>query len=141
MVGSHGALREHYQRIALGRDDLKVLTEVEDVTDLLLSSDLFFFPSLNEGFGIVATEAAWAGLPIVSTNLTTLREAVPPAYHKFMFEPDDDRSAIASIQAISRRDLCERPESAEARSWLKAMTSQASIEQVAAPLSCRPGLQ
>lgn len=130
MVGSHGPLLDHFRRLATERDDLRVLSQVDDVTDVLRSCDLFFFPSLNEGFGIVATEAAWAGLPIVSTNLPTLREAVPPAYHEFMFEPDDDLAAIANIQAILENETMRASAISQARGWLQSMSAQSSIDKL-----------
>jgi glycosyltransferase EpsF len=39
------------------------------------SSDVFLFPSLMEGFGIVIIEAAAAGLPVIACNIPAITEA------------------------------------------------------------------
>jgi len=38
--------------------------------------DVFLFPSLHEGFGLVAIEASAAGLPVVGSKIVGLLEAV-----------------------------------------------------------------
>lgn len=55
-----------------------------DVSDLMQAFDLLLFPSLYEGFGIVAIEAQAAGLPVVAstavpreTDLTPLIRYIP----------------------------------------------------------------
>jgi len=40
-----------------------------DVPDLLKAADVFLFPSLYEGFGIVAEEAQASGLPVVASDV------------------------------------------------------------------------
>ena len=75
LVGSGGPLMREIRRNVLGRPDVTLLTDLTDVSEILKASDLFFFPSLNEGFGVVAIEAAAAGLPVVATDLPTIREA------------------------------------------------------------------
>jgi glycosyltransferase involved in cell wall biosynthesis len=46
------------------------------VTRVLPASDVFLFPSLNEGFGLAALEANAASVPVVATNIAGLDEAV-----------------------------------------------------------------
>jgi len=40
-----------------------------------LAADVFAFPSVNEGFGIVIAEAAAAGLPVIAHDIPGVREA------------------------------------------------------------------
>jgi glycosyltransferase involved in cell wall biosynthesis len=132
VAGSHGPLLSYMQDQARRRRDLSVLVGLPDVSDLLLASDLFFFPSLEEGFGIVAVEAAAAGLPIVATDLPTIREACPPSHHAFMFPPDDDDRAVASIQAILGDLALQECLSATARQWAPKFSIAHSVAELAA---------
>ncbi len=117
LVGSHGRLMESVRGCAADHSNVTLLTGVSDVSEVLLASDLFLFPSLNEGFGLVAVEAAAAGLPIVATNLPTLRESVPPSHHRFMFDPDDDRAARDNVLEILADPSLSASLSVEARQW------------------------
>ena len=51
----------------------------EDLPDVYNLADLFLFPSLQEGFGIVLMEAMACGLPVVTSNVADLCEVVGDA--------------------------------------------------------------
>jgi len=55
---------------------VKLLGWVEKVEQYLHKSDIHIIPSLNEGFGLVATEAMSTGLPVVASNIEGLREVL-----------------------------------------------------------------
>ena len=69
----------------LGLGDSVILTGVRsDVPDLLQAMDLFVFPSLYEGLGIVVVEAQASGLPCIISehlpsecNITSLVKRIP----------------------------------------------------------------
>jgi len=128
LIGSHGQLLENFQRLSEKRDDISILTNVADITELLLAADLFFFPSLNEGFGIVALEAAAAGLPIVATDLPTIREAVPPDHRRFMIAPNDDPAATQNIMMILSDQELRQTLSAQAKQWAKEFSIASSVD-------------
>lgn len=74
-----GPLEENSKR--LNADILKFyepyvefLGERSDVNQLLLDADAFVLPTFREGFARVILEAAAVGLPIISTNVTGVRE-------------------------------------------------------------------
>ena len=100
MIGSHGALLDDLREVAAARADVTVLDRVSEVPPLLLASDLCVFPSLEEGFGVAALEAAAAGMPVIATDLESLREALPASHHDLMFRPNDDEGALAGIEAV-----------------------------------------
>ena len=61
---------------ALGISDKVIFTGVRsDVADLLQAMDIFVFPSLYEGLGIVAVEAQAAGLPCIISDVVP-RESI-----------------------------------------------------------------
>lgn len=128
MVGSHGDLLDHFVQLSAARDDLSVLRNVADVSELLSSSDVFFFPTRDEGFGIVAAEAAAAGLPIVATDLPALREAIPVAHQRFMFPADDDASAVDRIHGLLHDSERRLSAADAARTWAAGLSPQRSID-------------
>lgn len=50
------------------QETVKFLGVRSDVNELMQAMDVFLFPSLFEGFGIVALEAQAAGLPTIVSN-------------------------------------------------------------------------
>jgi glycosyltransferase involved in cell wall biosynthesis len=132
IAGSHGELLEHYQKVVADRPYISMLTGVKDISGLLLASDLFFFPSLEEGFGIVAVEASAAGLPIVATNLPTIQEACAPSHHAFMFPPDDDEIATRHIRTILTDRSLRESLSADAREWAPRYSVGHSVDKLMA---------
>jgi glycosyltransferase involved in cell wall biosynthesis len=47
---------------------------VEDLNAFYSASDLFVFPSLNEGFGLPVVESMASGTPVITSNVTALPE-------------------------------------------------------------------
>jgi len=130
MVGSSGPLLSSYQQLAHERADLSVLANVSNIAPLLAASDLFFFPSLNEGFGMVAIEAAAAGLPVVASDLPTIREACAPGHRDFVFPPDDDEAACRSLVSIMSDDNLKNRLAEEGRQWVVRFSVEESIRSL-----------
>lgn len=63
------------------------------MSDLFRLADILFLPSRDEGFGLPILEAAAARLPIVCTDLPSLRELAGEA--ALYIGPDDDPGEIA----------------------------------------------
>ena len=59
-----------------------------DVTEFYKKNNLFLFPSYRESFGQVVAEAAASGIPIISYNITGIKEIVNNKIG-FLFEPGD----------------------------------------------------
>lgn len=70
------------------QDYVKFLGIREDVDELLQAMDVFFFPSLFEGFGIVLIEAQATGLPCVTS--TEVPESVKVGEHITFLNLKDD---------------------------------------------------
>jgi glycosyltransferase involved in cell wall biosynthesis len=96
------------------RDRLHLVGEVPrtQVYDFLVAGDVFAFPSHSETFGLAAVEAAIAGVPVVASDLSVLREVLedddgqPAAV--FAETRDADGFARAISMTLSRPDLVER---------------------------------
>lgn len=64
-----------------------------DLPNYYRTADVFVFPSLLEGFGMVLVEAMASGLPVVSTTATAIPEVVDEAG---LLVPPRDEAALAS---------------------------------------------
>jgi glycosyltransferase involved in cell wall biosynthesis len=67
------------------KDDVKILGRVDDkdLNYLYNACSLFVLPSLSEGFGLTALEAANTGVPIACSDIPTLREVLGQAAEYF----------------------------------------------------------
>jgi len=100
LAGACGPSLPELQEAVRERNDVSVLPDIKDVSELMGASDVFVFPSLNEGFGIVALEAQAAGLPVVATDLPSIREVLAPTLRALTFEPDAPHVAASNIMAV-----------------------------------------
>jgi glycosyltransferase involved in cell wall biosynthesis len=127
-AGSHGSELEVMRKASAERLDLSVLIGLPDVTELLLASDVFVFPSLEEGFGIVALEAQAAGLPVIASDLATIREACAPSHRELMFEADNDDAFLSQLRRVLHSPALRDRLSGDGRQWVKAFSVEASLE-------------
>lgn len=71
---------------------------------VLKNSHLFVLPSYNEGLPLSILEAMSYGLPIISTNVGSIDEAVIDDINGFLLEPGDVRNLVNSIMRIINND-------------------------------------
>ncbi|MGH8934736.1 MAG: glycosyltransferase [Acidimicrobiia bacterium] len=77
---------------------VRFLGHREDVAEVLAAADLFAFPSLYEGLGGAVIEAMALGLPIVASDLPSLREVVEEGGNALLVPPG---SPVALAGAIA----------------------------------------
>ena len=88
-------------------------------------ASVFVFPSLYEGFGLPPLEAMAAGVPVITSNVSSLPEVVGDA--ALLIDPlDSDAIAAAMARVLSepalRADMVRRGyERAKAFSWTRAV--------------------
>lgn len=69
IIGSGPLLEQLRQRVSIERiNNVRLIGERYDISDWLCASDLFVFPSIYEGLGIVAIEAQASGLSVLSAD-------------------------------------------------------------------------
>ncbi|MEI8096749.1 MAG: glycosyltransferase family 1 protein [Candidatus Moraniibacteriota bacterium] len=78
----------------------------EEKWELLKNADVFLFPSLYEGFGIPVLEAQSVGVPVVTSNISSLPEVGGEG--AVYVDPNDAESIADGIQSVlsdkARRD-------------------------------------
>jgi glycosyltransferase involved in cell wall biosynthesis len=90
------------------------------------AAKLFVYPSVYEGFGLTPLEALACGTPVVTSNVSSLPEAVGDAG---MLVPPDDIEAWADAIARGLSDSAWREEaSGRGRAWAEAFTWERTAE-------------
>ncbi|MBD2019971.1 glycosyltransferase family 1 protein [Leptolyngbya sp. FACHB-36] len=85
------------------------------------SADAFVFPSRTETLGLVLLEAMAAGCPVVAARSGGIPDIVEDGVNGFLFDPTDERGAIAATQRLladpSERETLRRNARREAERW------------------------
>ena len=81
-------------------ENVFLLGNVSDVPSLLAKADVFVVPSRFEGFGIVAVEAAAAGIPCVASNIDGLAEVVNDKRLGCLFEVGNAEALAKAIVSV-----------------------------------------
>jgi glycosyltransferase involved in cell wall biosynthesis len=68
VIIGEGPLFPELQRSAQGLSNVMLLGKRDDVAQWLCAADVFLFPSIYEGLGIVAIEAQASGLKVITTD-------------------------------------------------------------------------
>jgi glycosyltransferase involved in cell wall biosynthesis len=100
LVGD-GAERPELERLAgkLGVSDrLRITGWLEDGRALLPSFDVFVLPSLYEGLPLVVLEAMLAGLPVVASDVGSVRDAVSEGVTGLLVPAGDVPRLAAAVQ-------------------------------------------
>lgn len=109
-----------------------------DMPALYAGADVFFFPSLYEGFGLPVLEAMACGCPVVASNASAIPEATGEA--ALLVDPHDEaamanalrRMLVENDLAVEHRERGRRR--AAACSWDRTVHALLDLmEQVAAP--------
>ena len=90
-----GEIEARIDRLGL-RGACAITAGRRDVPRLLLASDVFLFPSLWEGLPGAPLEALAAGLPVVASDIPSIREIEPHFPGAILVAPADDVEAHAA---------------------------------------------
>ena len=72
----------------------------KDIGRYLDISKIFFFPSIQEGFGNVISEAQYMNIPVCGSNIPSLNESIYEDYHQYRFDPHNIQEATKSLTKI-----------------------------------------
>ena len=94
-----------------------------DILALMRTQDVFVFPSLFEGFGLVITEAMSQGLPVITTDRTVGPDVITHSENGWIINAGSTNSLIECLDNIlSDRSLLKKcgvaaTDTASMRSW------------------------
>jgi len=74
------------------------------IGDLYSAADVFVFPSLFEGFGLVLLEAMASGLPIVTTTNTAGPDLIEDGIEGFICAPGDRQALVEKMRVLAEND-------------------------------------
>ena len=77
-------------------NSFRFMQGVPDLTPLWKAADVFVFPTLMEGFGIVVVEAAACSLPVVASDIPGVREAALACSAVTLVRPRDVGGFVAA---------------------------------------------
>ncbi|MBI1879626.1 MAG: glycosyltransferase family 4 protein [Chloroflexi bacterium] len=138
LVGKKGWLYESFfQKLhALGLDGCVIFPGYVDEADLpsfYQLAELFVFPSLYEGFGLGPLEAMACGVPVISSNSSSLPEVIGGA--GLLVDPTDTAALSQAVRRVLadtelREDLKGRAlAQAQKFSWQKAVDALEEVYQ------------
>ena len=87
------------------------ISQILILKKLIQNATAYVFPSLSEGFGIPGLNAMASNLPVLSSNIPTLKEVYGQA--ALYFDPNDPKDIAEKIKEIIsnqklHQDLIER---------------------------------
>lgn len=70
--------------------------QLHELTNVMASADAFVYPSLFEGFGIPVVEARYCGVPVITSDQSSLPEVA--GAHAIYFDPKDPMAIKSAMQ-------------------------------------------
>lgn len=98
LICGRGVLMEYLKNLTkqLGLESkVKFLGFRKDIAEICKTSDLFIFPSYQEGLPVALMEAMAAGLPIIASNVRGNRDLIEK---ENLFEPNDVKTLTSLIE-------------------------------------------
>jgi glycosyltransferase involved in cell wall biosynthesis len=100
-----------------------------DIPRVLSAMDVFFFPSVDEGFGLVLLEAQAAGVAIVASSIAGVKEAIPQEYLDFLADPKDVETFSKLLLNLLNNPAKREVLTKKGRGFAKKFTMAISVEQ------------
>lgn len=128
IVGDGGFLSTMKDRkTELKLNNLYLLGKRSDVPKILLSSDIFVFPTLHENLSNALLEASEAGLPIIATKVGGNPEVVKDSISGFLVEPNDHKSMTRKILELYKDKSLREKMGSQAQANVRIDFSQKKI--------------
>lgn len=98
---------------------VRLLGARDDVPLLMSKCDIFLFPSIHEGFPMVALEANANGLPVIGSRIPGLTEAVRDGETGILKEVGDIEGMAASAIALIKDSSYAQQMKNSGRTWIE----------------------
>jgi len=105
-------------------DRVRLIGHVRDdlLNDLYRTAHLFLFPSLLEGFGFPPLEAMARGVPVVSSNATSLQEVVGEG--GWTLDPEEKQQFIDAIVTLCEDSIRYEEFRQRGKSWVQQFSTE-----------------
>jgi glycosyltransferase involved in cell wall biosynthesis len=112
LICGHGILEEDLKRqvVQLGISQKVIFTGYRhDIYEIMKASDVFFFPSYQEGLSAALMEAMAAGLPVVCSKIRGNIDLIEEGEGGYLHSPKDEEGFADSLrELINHPDIAER---------------------------------
>ncbi|MBC3805603.1 glycosyltransferase [Acetobacterium fimetarium] len=111
LICGRGKLESYLKKRAeeLGIEDrVKFLGFRNDISEICIASDIFVFPSFQEGLPVAVMEAMAAGLPVVGSSIRGNVDLIQNGEGGFLIKPNDIEGFSKSIDEIMRDSALRR---------------------------------
>ena len=124
------------ERLGLKMDeDIRVLGNIPeiDMPDLYDAADIFIFPSLKEGWGLVVLEAMASGVPVIASNIEPLTEYLKDRENAVLIPPLDHEALAQEIISVLENEVLREKlaanglDTAKSYSWRNAALSHSEL--------------
>ena len=144
LIAGDGSMRAEFEQYAakLGvSSQVRFLGRLEPSRALLWALDIFVFPSLREGLGVAAIEAAACGLPTVASGVGGLREVVADGVSGILVSPGNSAELAEAVSrlAASASDRSEMGAAARKRALSRFTMTNMAEQTVALYRACLQG--
>ena len=107
IIAGDGELRQQLQKLIdelVVGDRVKLLGYRNDVDDLYRASDVFVFPSFQEGLPVAVMEAMASGLPCVASHIRGNTDLLEDTEREFLCEPDNIMEYSEKLKILLQND-------------------------------------
>jgi len=127
IAGNHSPYRRTIEREIEEKqltDRVRLIGHVPDhlLNDLYRTAHLFLFPSLLEGFGFPPLEAMAHGIPVVSSNATSLQEVVGEG--GWTLDPGEEQQFVDAIVTLCEDSIRYEEFRQRGKSWVQQFSTE-----------------
>lgn len=111
LICGHGILEEKLknQVMQLGLSDKVIFTGYrQDIYEIMKASDLFFFPSYQEGLSAALMEAMAAGLPVVCSRIRGNTDLIDEGKGGYLLDPEDTEGIVIALRKLLQNESLAR---------------------------------
>ncbi len=107
-VVTFGATGEELSQLGISSIHMGVVRDRKLLREIYSAADVFFFPSIQETFGMTAVEAMACGTPVISYNVCAMREVIKNGVNGYKFEVGDYKGMAETTVAILKNCIIDR---------------------------------
>jgi glycosyltransferase involved in cell wall biosynthesis len=93
---------DYFKSLAQDTKNIQFMGHVDDVAQVLQSSDVLVHPSYHEGFGLSLVEAEMYSLPVIACNVGSIPEIVKDGVSGILVRPKSSKDLAEAMDRLAR---------------------------------------